>query len=503
MSGGLRGVSEATEGAPSPSPAAPPSPSSKGWSTSIPRRPCSRRWSTGGSRRSVSRGLKGATIESCLWLLRRFAEYTNEYPWERLPADLEDYCSSLPSGESPRALSTLRGYQAQLALFCDYLCDPRYGWAAICEERFGSHPVQICTDANRTKHTSDYGGDPRRRPFTLDELQALFDFADDEVDRIRSSGRKGALAALRDSALLKVVYAWGLRRREAVMLDVADLRPNGAAPAFGFSTHPALWLTERGSRVSPRALDERFGAYRDAVGLPAELDLHCLRHSYITHLVESGYPERFVTDQVGHYAGDRRQERETPLSWGRCPWVPEPPERGWPTAQRTADRGPRDRPQGGCDGSCDQARTNSTSAATGTKPPARIARSEAALPGAICMKSGSPASTQRSAARARARPNPCPRCEGCTSNSASARPARPSPIINIPRSSDSTYTRRFLRYRRARSTRGCSKEGTSRRTSSGSPVSPRPHSTTSKLPGELPRRSESAQIKRALMGADK
>ena len=30
------------------------------------------------------------------------------------------------------------------------------------------------------------------------------------------------------------------------------------------------------------------------------LDLHCLRHSYITHLIEFGYPERFAQDQAGH-----------------------------------------------------------------------------------------------------------------------------------------------------------------------------------------------------------
>jgi integrase/recombinase XerC len=25
-----------------------------------------------------------------------------------------------------------------------------------------------------------------------------------------------------------------------------------------------------------------------------------LRHSYVTHLIEDGFPERFITDQVGH-----------------------------------------------------------------------------------------------------------------------------------------------------------------------------------------------------------
>ena len=37
-----------------------------------------------------------------------------------------------------------------------------------------------------------------------------------------------------------------------------------------------------------------------AAGLPGELDLHSLRHSYVTQLVETGFPERFITDQVGH-----------------------------------------------------------------------------------------------------------------------------------------------------------------------------------------------------------
>ena len=30
------------------------------------------------------------------------------------------------------------------------------------------------------------------------------------------------------------------------------------------------------------------------------LTLHCLRHSYVTHLIEYGYADRFVQEQVGH-----------------------------------------------------------------------------------------------------------------------------------------------------------------------------------------------------------
>jgi integrase/recombinase XerD len=38
---------------------------------------------------------------------------------------------------------------------------------------------------------------------------------------------------MRDSALLKTMYAYGLRRQEAVGLDVADLRRNPKVPAYG------------------------------------------------------------------------------------------------------------------------------------------------------------------------------------------------------------------------------------------------------------------------------
>jgi len=35
-------------------------------------------------------------------------------------------------------------YQEALRLFCHYLTDPAYGWAAECDRRFGAHPVQVC-----------------------------------------------------------------------------------------------------------------------------------------------------------------------------------------------------------------------------------------------------------------------------------------------------------------------------------------------------------------------
>jgi site-specific recombinase XerD len=148
-----------------------------------------------------------------------------------------------------------------------------------------------------------------------------------QVEEIRSRGRKGALAAQRDAALLKTVYAFGLRRTETSKLDLADWGRNPAAPEFGrygmlnvrygkakkgqpprrrnvasvmgwaveavadyvenvrprfgCGDHPALWLTERGGRVKPSEINARFVAYRDALGLPKALTPHSTRHAYV------------------------------------------------------------------------------------------------------------------------------------------------------------------------------------------------------------------------------
>jgi site-specific recombinase XerD len=281
-------------------------------------------------------------------VVRRLAGFAGQYPWEWEPAEAEAFISHLRSGARPVAVSTARWYEGALRLFCEYVTDPRYEWAEVCERRFGRRPVQVFHEWNSVAHVSEYEGAPGRRPLTYDEVQALFDAADGRAEEIRARGRKGALAALRDAAVLKTVYAYGLRRREARGLDLADLRHNPKAPGFGRfgalfvrygkssrggpakrrtvllvpemdwvvavleqwtgearplfdpGAHPALWVTERRGRVSRHSVSEAFAAARDAAGLPAELDLHCLRHSYITHLVEFGYPERFVSDQAGH-----------------------------------------------------------------------------------------------------------------------------------------------------------------------------------------------------------
>lgn len=275
-------------------------------------------------------------------VVRRFQAFAGSWPWEWRSEQLDAWVA-----QGQWAHSTIRAYEGSLALFLDYVCDPRYQWAQACLDAVGTAPTQICHERNTATHVADYEGRPERRPLTRAELQALFDTADAAVEEAARSPRKGWLAAFRDATLVKVTYAWGLRRREAAMLDVGDFAANPAAPELGrfgvcqvrfakamkgspprrravatvmpwaaevlaqyldevrplhgeAARGPALWLTERGGRISPRRIDDRFASWRAAAGLPAELSLHCLRHSFVSHLVEDGADPLFVQHQVGH-----------------------------------------------------------------------------------------------------------------------------------------------------------------------------------------------------------
>ena len=79
---------------------------------------------------------------------------------------------------------------------------------------------------------------------------------------------------------------------------VADYVEN-VLPRFGCPEHPARWAAERGGRVQPPAINERFVAYRDALKLPKVVSPHSFRHSYVSHNTEDGVDRRFIQVQVG------------------------------------------------------------------------------------------------------------------------------------------------------------------------------------------------------------
>ena len=92
----------------------------------------------GWARQQRARFLKQNTIGPRLDLVRRFAAFTNQYPWQWEPVEAGAFIT-----HSPVAVSTARNYQNTLRLFCDYAADARYGWAARCLEQFGSAPQRI------------------------------------------------------------------------------------------------------------------------------------------------------------------------------------------------------------------------------------------------------------------------------------------------------------------------------------------------------------------------
>jgi integrase/recombinase XerD len=138
--------------------------------------------------------------------------------------------------------------------------------------------------------------------------------------------------SLRDRAILELLYATGARVTEIVTLDLDDLvdptllrvlgkgskerivpvgryaqkalenylvrtRPQLAALGKGTS---ALFLNQRGGRLSRQSAWQVIHDASEAAKLPGEISPHTLRHSFATHLLEGGADVRVVQELLGH-----------------------------------------------------------------------------------------------------------------------------------------------------------------------------------------------------------
>ena len=166
---------------------------------------------------------------------------------------------------------------------------------------------------------------PRRLPkaVSVDEVERLLDAA----------GFDGTPLALRDRALLEVLYGTGARISEAVGLDIDDLQRRDAAVtlrgkggkhrvvpvgsyalravddylvrarpglAAGGRGTPRLFLNARGGPLSRQSAWTILRSAAEKAGLAGAVSPHTLRHSFATHLLDGGADVRVVQELLGH-----------------------------------------------------------------------------------------------------------------------------------------------------------------------------------------------------------
>lgn len=154
----------------------------------------------------------------------------------------------------------------------------------------------------------------------------------DEVAKLLAQPRGADPLALRDRALLELMYACGLRVSEVVTLQVGDVdleegmlraRGKGAkerivpvgshavaavsaylrggrARLVGDGVQRMLFLNSRGGALSRQGLYKIIASHAAGAGLAGRMSPHTLRHSFATHMLAGGCDLRSLQEMLGH-----------------------------------------------------------------------------------------------------------------------------------------------------------------------------------------------------------
>jgi integrase/recombinase XerD len=153
-----------------------------------------------------------------------------------------------------------------------------------------------------------------------------------EIQRLLAAPHGTDPAALRDRALLEVMYACGLRASEAIDLRTQDIdlqagvlrargkgskerlvpvgsQAVGAVRAWlergrphlvGLRDEPHLFVNHRGAGLTRQGLYKIVQRHARAAGLEGRMSPHTLRHTFATHLLAGGCDLRSVQEMLGH-----------------------------------------------------------------------------------------------------------------------------------------------------------------------------------------------------------
>jgi integrase/recombinase XerC len=174
---------------------------------------------------------------------------------------------------------------------------------------------------------------PLPKALSVDQAVALAQQGGQAAD----DGDAAQALRLRDHAIIELLYSCGLRVGELVALDAqassqargwidapdrtahvlgkggkrrsvpvgqaaaAALQRWGVARArLARADEAALFVSRRGTRLSPSQVRARLGQLARAAGLPTHVHPHMLRHSFASHLLQSSGDLRAVQELLGH-----------------------------------------------------------------------------------------------------------------------------------------------------------------------------------------------------------